>query len=303
MESVHWEYKKYGVESASNTLHFTVRHAWNLPEWQAGNKSFKLKYNVQDARQKGFDTLITMGGAWSNHLLATAQYARSLGLSSVGLVRGFWHKEQPTLVMKVCEQEGMEVVPIDTALYDERGTEDFKVWLHDHYPHAYFIPEGGANYLGIMGCMELLTTSDKERYSDFCICAGTGTSAAGLLLSTTHHKVHAFFGLKLSASEMREMVRQKLRWVLHDAEVVEEMMQRLEVYGDERWGGFGKMQPALQHWMESEQGKGFKWDRVYSAKMAYALSQGDLIHPLGSEILIVHTGGLSGNRSLETNDA
>jgi 1-aminocyclopropane-1-carboxylate deaminase len=300
MESVQWRYEKWIVETQQSSVNYTLRQAWHLPEWESGNKRFKLFYNAQDALQKGFDTIITMGGAWSNHLLATAQYARNNGMSSVGLVRGFWHKEQPTLVMRDCEQEGMEVVPIDTALYDERGTEDFKVWLHDHYPHAYFIPEGGANYLGIMGCMELLTPKDKEQYSDFCICAGTGTSAAGLLLSTTHQKVHAFFGLKLSASEMREMVRQKLRWVLHDAEAVEEVLERLEVYGDDRWGGFGKIQTELIDWMEEEDRKGFKWDRVYSAKMAYAIANGPLTNPLGVDVLLVHTGGLSGNRSLET---
>jgi 1-aminocyclopropane-1-carboxylate deaminase len=300
MESVQWRYQNRIVEGQQSSLKYTLRQAWHLPEWESGNKRFKLLYNVQDAVQKGFDTIITMGGAWSNHLLASAQYAQHQGLNSVGLVRGYWHKDQPTILMRDCEDIGMQMVPIDTALYDERGTEDFKVWLHDHFPHAYFIPEGGANYLGLMGCMEMLTLSDKELYSDFCICAGTGTSAAGLLLSTTHHKVHAFFGLKLSASEMREMVRQKLRWVLHDAEVVEEMMQRLEVYADERWGGFGKIKSELVEWMKMEEENGVLWDRIYSAKMAYALSQGDLTHPLGSEILIVHTGGLSGNRSLET---
>lgn len=299
MESVLWKYQSLLFESTPEGTKYTLRHAWDLPEWQSGNKRFKLLYNVQDAIQKGFDTIITMGGAWSNHLLATAQYAQNNGLNAIGLVRGYWHKEQPTLVMKECEQLGMQLECLETALYDERGTEDFKVWLHDHYPQSYFIPEGGANYLGLMGCMEMLTPIEMESYSDFCVCAGTGTTAAGLLLATNTQRIHAFFALKLSEAEMRDMVRQKLFWVLQDAEAVADTMERLSVYGDLYWGGFGKIKPALVDWIREEEDKGIFWDRVYSAKMAYALSQGELKNALGKNILVLHTGGLSGNRSLE----
>jgi 1-aminocyclopropane-1-carboxylate deaminase len=300
MKSVQWTYQELSFKESLNELNCTLRQAWHLPEWESGNKRFKLLYNVQDAVQKGFETIITMGGAWSNHLLASAQYAQHQGLKSVGLVRGYWHKEQPTFLMQDCENMGMQVVPIDSALYDERGTEDFKVWLHDHFPHAYFIPEGGANYLGLMGCMEMLTASDRQSFTDVCVCAGTGATAAGLLLSSPHQRIHAFFGLKLSEGEMKEMVRQKLRWVMQDVEVVEEMMQRLEVYSDERWGGFGKIKPELVEWMKMEEEKGVLWDRVYSAKMGFALAHDDLRNAMGTEILVLHTGGLSGNRSLET---
>ncbi len=106
--------------------------------------------------------------------------------------------------------------------------------------------------------------------------------------------------MKLSEGEMKEMVRQKLRWVMQDAEVVEEMMQRLKVYADERWGGFGKIKPDLVEWMKVEEEKGVLWDRVYSAKMGFALAHDGLRNAMGTEILVLHTGGLSGNRSLET---
>lgn len=299
MESVQWKYQSLLFESADLEPQYTLRQAWDLPEWQSGNKRFKLMYNVQDAIQKGFDTIVTMGGAWSNHLLSTAQYAQQKGLKSIGLVRGYWHKEQPTPVMNECEEWGMLLECLDTALYDERGTEDFKVWLHDHYPNVYFIPEGGANYLGLMGCMEMMTSSEMETYSDVCVCAGTGTTTAGLLLASKSQRIHAFFALKMSEAEMREMVRQKLFWVLQDAEVVSDTMERLRVYGDERWGGFGKIKPSLVDWIREEEGKGIFWDRVYSAKMAYALSQGELKEMQGQNVLVLHTGGLSGNRSLE----
>ena len=92
MESVQWRYEKWIVETQQSSVNYTLRQAWHLPEWESGNKRFKLLYNVQDAVQKGFDTIITMGGAWSNHLLATAQYARNNGMSSVGLVGVFGTK-------------------------------------------------------------------------------------------------------------------------------------------------------------------------------------------------------------------
>jgi len=298
MQSVQWKYQNLVLDDHPSSIHYTLRHAWHLPEWQSGNKRFKLLYNVQDALHKGFDTIITMGGAWSNHLLATAQYGQHCGLKTIGLVRGHWHKSQPSPVMHECVELGMQLVYLDTTLYDERGTEDFKVWLHDHYPQAYYIPEGGANYLGLMGCMEMLTSGEMETYSDVCVCAGTGTTTAGLLLASKSQRIHSFFALKLSEAEMREMVRQKLFWVLQDADAVADTMERLCVYSDSLWGGFGKIKPALVDWIKHEEKKGNFWDRVYTAKMAYSLSQGVLKEVQGHNILVLHTGGLSGNRSL-----
>ncbi len=268
-------------------------------EWQSGNKWFKLRYNLLDAAQKGQRTIVSLGGPWSNHLVALSECAKEEGIQAVGLIRGSWHIEQPTESMKKMQDNGMMLKCIDTAIYDLRGTEDFKVWLHDHYPHAYYIPEGGANYLGLMGCMEMLTQSDLENFTDFAVAGGTGTTAAGLLLKTkSHHRVHVFFALKAGHEALREMVRAQLRWVIQEPEIQAEYLNRLVVYSDQRWGGYGKIKPALVDWMQAEQQAGRVWDRVYTAKMMHSITHDWAATWKDKRLLIVHTGGIQGNASL-----
>jgi 1-aminocyclopropane-1-carboxylate deaminase len=268
-------------------------------EWQSGNKWFKLMYNTMDAAQKGYSTIVSLGGPWSNHLVALSECAQQEGFKAIGLIRGSWHSEQPTESMLRMQANGMELHCLDTALYDLRGSEDFKVWLNDHYPNAYYVPEGGSNYLGLMGCMEMLSADDLSRYTDFAVAGGTGTTAAAILLKTeSHQKVHVYFALKANEDELRNMVRQLLGWVVQDPAVQSEYLQRLVIHADQTWGGYGKIKEELVQWMQTEREKGRTWDRVYTAKMVHALmqpQQSDLTH---KSLLILHTGGIQGNASL-----
>ena len=268
-------------------------------EWKAGNKWFKLYYNLMDARQKGFSEVVTLGGPWSNHLLATSECCAAEGFVSYGILRGSWQLDHLNVAMEQMRANGMELRAVDTALYDLRGSEDFKVWLHDHYPEAYYIPEGGANYLGLMGCMEMLTTHDLDSFTEFAVAGGTGTTAAGLLLKTkSHQRVHVFFALKAGLAELREMVRSQLQWVIQERDIQEEYLKRLVVYADQQWGGYGQIKPELVEWMRQEQEAGRFWDRVYTAKMMYALTHDTAIALQEKALLVIHTGGLQGNRSL-----
>ena len=268
-------------------------------EWKSGNKWFKLYYNLMDARHKGFSELVTLGGPWSNHLLATSECGPLEGFKCHGVVRGSWQMENPTASMQQMMRNGMSLRAVDTELYDLRGSEDFKVWLHDQYPNAYYIPEGGANYLGLMGCMEMLSADDLKNFTDFAVAGGTGTTAAGLLLKTnSNHQVHVFFALKADHNELKEMVRNQLRWVIQERDVQDEYLHRLVIYSDERWGGYGKIKEELVHWMQSEMAQGRNWDRVYTAKMMHSLCHGPSDELKNANLLIVHTGGLQGNASL-----
>ena len=268
-------------------------------EWKSGNKWFKLYYNLMDARQKGFTEIVTLGGPWSNHLLAVSECSALEGFQSHGVLRGSWQMDTPNAAMLQMMENGMKLSAVDTEIYDLRGSEDFKVWLHDQYPHAYYIPEGGANYLGLMGCMEMLTQADLEKFTDFAVAGGTGTTAAGLLLKTkSHHRVHVFFALKAGHAELREMVRGQLRWVIQEPEIQEEYLNRLVIYSDQRWGGYGKIKDELVTWMGQEAEKGRHWDRVYTAKMMHELVFNASSVLKEKALLVVHTGGLQGNRSL-----
>ena len=266
-------------------------------EWEAGNKWFKLKYNLLHLQEKGYQGWISMGGPWSNHLSAMAYAGKKLQVPSIGLIRGEWRIQSPTLAMMDMEQNGMQLQGLDLAMYELRETEDFKVWIRDQYPGYYFIPEGGSNYWGLMGAMEMLDDFDKSSFDHIWIAGGTGTTAAGLLLAAgNHQQVHVAFALKASILELREMVRSKLRWVITEESELNEIMERLSVYSDERWGGYGKGHQELFEYLHAEDKEGYQWDRVYNGKLAWMIDKGPL--SLEKRNLIIHTGGLQGNRSL-----
>jgi 1-aminocyclopropane-1-carboxylate deaminase/D-cysteine desulfhydrase-like pyridoxal-dependent ACC family enzyme len=94
------------------------------------------------------------------------------------------------------------------------------------------------------------------------------------------------------------MVRGQLRWVIQERDIQDEYLDRLVIYSDQRWGGYGKIKDELVHWIQSEMEQGRKWDRVYTAKMMHSLSNGASDELKKASLLIVHTGGLQGNASL-----
>jgi 1-aminocyclopropane-1-carboxylate deaminase len=268
-------------------------------EWEGGNKWFKLRYNWMQAQEKGYDSIVSVGGAWSNHLCALAYAGQQMGWKTIGLVRGAWRLDQPTASMEEMKERGMQLVGLDTSIYEIRDTEDFKVWLRDQYPNAYYIPEGGANYWGLMGAMEMLNERDKEDYDDIWIAGGTGTTAAGVLLSAaSHQKIHVVFALKAPLKELRAMILSKLSWLISDQEELNALMERVMVYSDVYFGGYGKANDNLFEWINQWNELGLPLDRVYTAKLWWHLKQQDARGLLQRRTLVIHTGGLQSNRSI-----
>ena len=295
---VHPEYLDFSESVKSHHLWHVKRWIANN-EWEGGNKWFKLKYNWLQAQEKGFSSIVSIGGAWSNHLSALAYAGDHLGLNTIGLIRGAWRSAHPTPSMLEMEGNGMKLIGLDTAIYEMRDTEDFKVWLRDQYPHSYYIPEGGANYWGLMGAMEMLDERDQQDYDAIWLAGGTGTTAAGVLLSAAaHQKVHVVFALKASEDELREMVAAKLKWLIQDNESLEDLMSRLIVYGDDQWGGYGRGDQRLFDWINEWEDKGLPLDRVYTAKLWWCIVQNIQYSREADRNLMIHTGGLQGNRSI-----
>jgi len=295
---VHPEYLDFSKSVESHVLLHVKR--WMADnEWEGGNKWFKLKYNWLQAQEKGFTSIISIGGAWSNHLSALAYAGRQLQLDTVGLIRGAWRSAQPTPSMLEMETNGMKLMGLDTSIYEMRDSEDFKVWLRDQYPNCYYIPEGGANYWGLMGAMEMLDERDRQDYDTIWVAGGTGTTAAGILLSAAPHQhVHVVFALKASHEELREMVASKLKWLIHDDESLEDLMSRLVVHGDDQWGGYGKGDQQLFDWIAEWESKGLPLDRVYTAKLWWFIVQQNRATYHSMHSLVIHTGGLQGNKSI-----
>lgn len=285
---------EYSIWEVSNEA-FSVKRLDLVHPVINGNKFFKLKYNLQKAEELGVPQIISFGGAWSNHIHALAYACMERNLKCIGIIRG----ERPEVLsdtLRDAEHWGMQLEFITREAYAEKDSEDFKMWLLAEYGPALVIPEGGANYLGINGCMEILDKED-EVYDHIYCSAGTGAMAAGIALSLKpYQKLHVISVLK--GNFMRDEIRKHLNYFLMDFDATEDVMAQIKVYEDFHFGGYAKTTPQLLEFIKSQE---IPMDQVYSGKLFFALKQ--LLErkslPEGKR-LIIHCGGLQGLRGLAT---
>jgi 1-aminocyclopropane-1-carboxylate deaminase len=266
-----------------------------------GNKLRKLKYNLLKAKENNYETLLTFGGAWSNHIYATAAACKEHDFKSIGVIRG----EEPKVysdTLSFARECGMKFHFISRQEYREKHEDYFKAWLRDQHGSLYMIPEGGSNYLGMQGCMEILSASDKTDYSHIACAAGTGATVAGLLISAgDHQKILAFSALKDGAF-LKDEIRTFVYYALGDEESADELMGQLEVITDFDEGGYAKCSDReLEFLRRFNNQYDIKLDAVYTGKMMLGLHQmiGENAFAEGSKILAIHTGGLQGNVGIE----
>lgn len=280
-----------------------IKHCERNHPIVSGNKWYKLKYNVEMAQRKGLELIITFGGAWSNHIHATAYYSKENGLKSIGIIRGE-RPPQLSQTLQDAESWGMQLEFVTREAYREKHTEDFKMWLMAEYGPAHIIPEGGANYLGVNGCMEMLEEEDAM-YDVICCAAGTGTMAAGLALRLKpHQKLIVFSSLK--GGFMREQVQNHLMYFLMDKEATEDVMKGIVFMDEYHFGGYARhTQELVDYILGKKEEKGWWLDQVYTGKMMWGID--DLVKKgfftPDQKILAIHSGGLQGLRSLEINGA
>lgn len=253
----------------------------------SGNKWYKLSENLKEAWEAGYRRILTFGGAYSNHLIATAAAAQANAIQSLGVVRGeeFAHTLNP--VLQACRDMGMQLIFVSRTDYDKKEhLPQLSPFLRD----SFMIPEGGANEAGRIG-MQAMARLIRDGYTDVCISVGTGTSFEGLRNALPEtQRLLGFIpikgGLYLESSIRQHLQQPELpNWQLTDAFAL---------------GGFGKCPPELHRFMLwFSETFGFPCDRVYTAKMLWGLRQMlECGHfPNGTRILCMHTGGLSGNWS------
>ncbi|MCD0489080.1 pyridoxal-phosphate dependent enzyme [Pedobacter sp. MC2016-14] len=256
----------------------------------SGNKWRKLKYLIQDATSIGKTHLVTFGGAYSNHLVATAAgCARSAAsntgnkFSSTAFVRG---EEVNNEMLTLCRLFGMNLIFTDRQHYKN------KQQLFDEYfganPEAYFIDEGGASAEAVKGCAEIIAELPPDIDHLFC-AAGTGTTAAGLLkgiqdagLKTQLHVIPVLKGGDFIAAEMFKYLGNLDQLVLHTG------------YD---FGGYAKTQPELITFIKNfSANTGILLDPVYTGKLFYAINDLASTSELdkNAKVVALHTGGLLG---------
>lgn len=249
----------------------------------SGNKWRKLKYILEKAKAERKNHLVTFGGAYSNHLVATAAAAARSGLQATAFVRG---EEVKNEMLLICCLYGMNLIFVDRESYKNKaGLYQRHFGSNDS---TYFIDEGGASAEAVQGCSEIISEL-TETYDHIFVAAGTGTTAAGLLkgiqdagLNTKLHVIPILKGGSFIADEIVRYTALSNHLILHT---------------DYHFGGYAKTTPALLDFIKKfAQETGVLIDPVYTAKMFYAildLYQQNQILPIDN-ILAIHTGGLLG---------
>jgi len=269
----------------NKTISLYIKREDLLHPYISGNKFRKLKYNLVQAKKEKKETLLTFGGAFSNHILAVAAAGKEKGFKTIGIIRGEELKdkiaENPTL--QKAKDFGMVFEFVDREIFKERGSPKFIQQLTDKFEDFYLIPEGGTNDLAVKGCQEILTGTD-EKFDYICCAVGTGGTISGLInCSKNSQQVLGFPSLK--GDFLREDICKfvsKSNWDL------------ISAY---HFGGYAKVSEELILFInEFYQKYKIPLDPIYTGKMMYGIM--DLINrnyfPKNSKILVIHTGGLQG---------
>lgn len=246
----------------------------------SGNKWFKLKYNLLQAKAVGKDSVITFGGAFSNHIAATAVACKLAGLKSIGIIRGEESSAtNPTL--SLAQQNGMELLFVNRNEYSQKNDGAYMQRLRYMYPTAYIIPEGGDNLLGQKGCGEILSETTASYETIFC-AYGTGATFKGI-----------------ASSLLPSQTITAVNVLKFDAITTEAQTSILNEY---HFGGYAKhTKELLEFKLWFEETHRIELDYVYTAKLFYAVFALINQQKLDKQkaVLIIHSGGLQGNKGYE----
>lgn len=256
-----------------------------LHPYISGNKYRKLKYNLVRAKSEQKSTLLTFGGAFSNHILAVAAAGKEMGFRTIGIIRGEELRdkiaENPTL--QKAQDFGMVFDFVSREVYRDKNSNDFMLQLEAQFGDFCLLPEGGTNDLAVKGCEEILTQSD-ESFDYICCAVGTGGTISGIINCSKHsQQVLGFPALKgdFLKEDICKFV-EKSNW---------------DLVTEYHFGGYAKINAELVRFINDfHQKYQIPLDPIYTGKLVYGVF--DLIDkdwfPKGSKILLIHTGGLQG---------
>ena len=268
----------------NNEIEVFIKRLDLIDPFISGNKLFKLKHNVDRALLEEKNMLITFGGAFSNHILATAAYAKKKNIDCLAIVRGEEYSELNPL-LALAKEYGMNFCFVSRKEYAKRNDNNYISELIRKYKKAFIVPEGGNNKLGVLGAEEILETQDKS--FDYIICPiGTGATLSGIVNSSK--KTQKVIGINCvkDTLEINKNISQKTN------------KKNWEIINEFNFGGFAKFDNLLTEYL-----KKFKLnykitlDLNYTAKMFFGFEK--LIErryfQRKSKVLLIHTGGIYGN--------
>lgn len=256
----------------------------------SGNKWFKLKEYLSDTQQQGKRILLTFGGAYSNHIAASAAAGREAGLPTIGIIRG---EAAPTLshTLEQALADGMDLFYVSREAYK---TKEIPVAVWGKYPadEVYVIGEGGYGLKGREGAQNILDHCDRSLFTHIVAACGTGTTLAGLVAAALPGQQVVGIPVLKNLGSLEKEINDLLPPTLHS---------RFALIPDYHFGGYAKQTPQLISFMNNwYQSTAIPTDFVYTGKLFFAVD--DLTRkgyfPAGSRLLVIHSGGLQGNYSL-----
>lgn len=268
-----------------SSVSVTVKREDLIHPFVSGNKFRKLKYNLLEAKKENKQTLLTFGGAFSNHIAAVAYAAKENGLQSIGIIRGDELRDKITQnpTLQFAQDCGMQLEFITREAYRDKNEPTFIAALQKQFGDFYLVPEGGTNGLAIKGCEEILTHEDAA-FDYICCAVGTGGTISGLINSALpHQKVLGFPALK------GDFLQDEIRIFVQN--------QNWELITDYHFGGYGKVNEVLIAFInEFFKETKIPLDPIYTGKLFFGVMNmiENNYFPPQSKIMLIHTGGLQG---------
>lgn len=254
----------------------------------SGNKWRKLKHNLTAFRQSGKARLLTFGGAYSNHLYATAAAGKLYGIPTIGIVRG--ERVEPlNTTLSFCEAAGMELHFISREAYRKKDSPDFLFQLNHQFKNCFFLPEGGANHLAVRGCMEIV--EELPFVPDYiALASGTGATAAGII-SAVNPKTKV---VAVSALKGGDFLRDDI-FTMARLEQPSIATADFHLFTEYHHGGYAKTNPDLNAFIKTfEEETAILIEPVYTGKLFWAINE-ELkkgFFTKNTTLVVIHTGGL-----------
>ena len=262
----------------------------------SGNKWRKLKLNIDTFQKGNYQSIITFGGAYSNHILATAKAGYDFNIPTIGIIRG-----EETLplnpTLKRAQELGMQLEYISRSVYRNKHTPEFLSNLQERHPKAYIIPEGGANLLGLLGCKKIVEEISLDFDYVLTDC-GTGATLGGIALALAPHQK----AIGIPVLKQGEFILNEVKENYKQLGLSNINWNSILLETQYHFGGYAKHTQELIEFMRwFYTNTEIKTDPIYTGKLFYALV--DLIQkdyfPTNSTIITVHTGGLQGIEGFE----
>ncbi len=255
----------------------------------SGNKFFKLKYNLSNAKAEGYKRILTFGGAFSNHIHAVAGAVKEFDMEAIGVIRGE-ETEPLNPTLSFAKETGMEFHYLDRNRYRLKNSSGVLRELESIYGSFYLIPEGGTNVLAIKGASEILNKEDAE-FDQIAVSIGTGGTVAGLASSLAENQ-----GLLGFSSLKGDFIHKEIVNLFISNKI--KSPENFQIFNEYHFGGYAKHKEILIDFMMDFFNKtAIPLDPIYTGKMLFGIM--DLIKndffKKGTKILAIHTGGLQGN--------